>query len=253
MIDDQSEVISRKTLSDQVTEAILRLIVQRGLVEGDSLPATAELAESFDVSRTVVREALAELSGRGLLKRQQGREGVFSLPGSQELENLLAARLEHDTIDRLHLHGFRLLVEVGAARLAATNATPTDVARLRGCLRDLSVASDEVEIQRADLAFHQAVASASHNPLFALVLSALTPLLSESRIEAWNSYIDSGGQPSVAIERHEAIVELIASADEDGAAEAMKADLEDSRVALERHIRQNNRVTVSRSPMLADF
>ena len=169
MSNEKSEVTSRRTLSDQVTEAVLRLIIQRGLTEGDSLPATSELAENFDVSRTVVREALAELSGRGLLKRQQGREGVFSLPGSQELENLLAARLEHDTIDRLDLHEFRSLIEIGSARLAAANATPSDIANLRRCLNDLISSSSEGEHQGADLAFHQAIADASHNPLFGLV------------------------------------------------------------------------------------
>jgi GntR family transcriptional repressor for pyruvate dehydrogenase complex len=243
MSDQKLEVIFRRTLSDQVAEAVLRLIIQQGLSEGDSLPATAELAEIFSVSRTVVREALAELSGRGLLKRQQGREGVFSLPGSQELEDLLAARLEHDTIDRLDLHEFRSLIEIGAARLAAVNATPSDIANIRQCLLNLKSSTNEDEHHEADLSFHQAIADASHNPLFALVLNALTPLLSESRKEAWSSYVASGGQLTSALQRHETIVELIASADTAAAAAAMEIDLEDARVALEHHIRQQNRAS----------
>ena len=67
-----SSILSRRTFTDQVAEAILELIRDRGLRDGDTLPPAAGMAERFGVSRPVLREALADLAGRGLSERQQG-------------------------------------------------------------------------------------------------------------------------------------------------------------------------------------
>ena len=76
----ESVTLSRRSLADQVADALIDLILKEGLQEGDSLPSTAELSERFGVSRTVVREALAALAGRGILSRSQGREWWWPHP-----------------------------------------------------------------------------------------------------------------------------------------------------------------------------
>ena len=56
-----AEVI-RSTLTDQTVEALLALIEERGLKENDVLPSTSDLATSLGVSRTTIREGIAQLA-----------------------------------------------------------------------------------------------------------------------------------------------------------------------------------------------
>lgn len=227
-------VIGRATLSDRVADAVIALIQARGLREGEALPPTAELAEEFDVSRPVVREALAELAGRGLLKRQQGREGIFTLPGSRQLSELLALRLAHRHIALTDLHEFRETVEVGAARLAAQRvaAGAPDDHRLRERLHALAAAGTEEAMHEADLALHHAIARASGNDVFVLVLDSLAPLLRESRATVWSGYVRAGGDTRRAVDLHTDLVDRVLAGDPEGAAEAMVRDLADTRSAI---------------------
>lgn len=93
-------------------------------------------------------------------------------------------------------------------------------------------AEGEDDLHDADVAFHRAIAGASRNPLFALVLDGLTPLLRESRRAAWRGYTARGGDLSRAMRGHEEIAQMVRDADEAGALEAMARDLHDARTSL---------------------
>ncbi|GAB2883112.1 GntR family transcriptional regulator [Streptomyces mayteni] len=60
----------------QLKEIIVADIVARGLEAGDRLPGDHELCERYEVSRTVVRQALLELEHEGVIRREKGR-GTF--------------------------------------------------------------------------------------------------------------------------------------------------------------------------------
>ncbi len=58
-------------------QQILRELIERGeFREGERMPGEHQLCESFDISRTVVRQALRELEIQGLVERHKGR-GTF--------------------------------------------------------------------------------------------------------------------------------------------------------------------------------
>jgi GntR family transcriptional regulator, transcriptional repressor for pyruvate dehydrogenase complex len=239
--DDTSgpSALSRRTFTDQVAEAILKQIRDRGLRQGDTLPPTAEMAAAFGVSRPVIREALAELAGRGLIDRQQGRESVLRLPGSEHIAQLLDYRVEHTDITDAQLHELRKTLELQSARLAALNATSEDIADLERWLAALREAVRDVEASlTADIAIHRGVAVATRNPLFVLILDALGPLLLESRRRAWQSYRSHGGQYEEVIGRHDKIVSAVVGRDPDAAEAAMAADLVDLEELLERRQRK---------------
>lgn len=222
--------VERESLTEKVATAIVAIVRDRNLQEGDALPPTADLAAEFDVSRTVVREALAELAGRGLVRRQQGREGVWTVPGSGQIRSVLAHRIAHEHIDVSDLHEFREALEIRAAALAARNAGGGDVEHIEQALDALQRA-DEQGIHAADVAFHRAVAQASGNPLFPLVLDALEPLLRESRALAWEGWRATGGTME-RVDSHVTIAAAIRGRDEQAAAAAMRDDLAETRKAL---------------------
>ena len=225
-----SSILSRRTFTDQVAEAILELIRDRGLRDGDTLPPTAGMAERFGVSRPVLREALADLAGRGLIERQQGRESIVRLPGAEQIARLLDYQVEQTDISDVQLHELREALEVRSARLAAVNATKDDMAELEQRLTALREAALDVEASLdADVAIHRAVARASGNPLFALILDALGPLLLSSRRHAWKSYVSLGGDYEQVIAWHAEIVQAILAQDPDAADAAMASDLQSAR------------------------
>ncbi|MET0695625.1 MAG: FCD domain-containing protein [Propionibacteriaceae bacterium] len=222
---------SRVPLTDVVSRQLQDLLRDEGLTEGDSIPPTGELATRFNVSRTVVREALAELTGRGLLRRQQGREGTVAVPGGDHLHKVFQSRIAVEDIRFDQLQDFREVLEVGAARMAARHATLSDIAKLSDLLHAMRTAVDDEAMLAVDVDFHRAIANAA-NPLFGLVLDGLSPLLMESRLAVWAAYVKHGGDVDVAISHHVALRDRIAERDEDGAAAAMHRDLDDTRHGL---------------------
>ena len=183
----------RVPLTDVVSEQLLQLLKEQGLNEGDSIPPTGELATRFGVSRTVIREALAELTGRGLVRRQQGREGTVAIPGGDHLSTVFQSRVATEDVSFQQLHDFREVIEIGAARLATRHATLTDVARLSDLLYAMRAATSDDEMLAVDVDFHRVIAYAA-NPLFGLVLDGLSPLLMASRQAVWAAYIAGGGE-----------------------------------------------------------
>jgi GntR family transcriptional repressor for pyruvate dehydrogenase complex len=223
--------LSRRSLADQVADALAQYILEEGLQEGDSLPSTAELAERFDVSRTVVREALADLAGRGVLTRSQGRESIVATPGSSELTSLLQFRLRRSDMATDDIFECRSALELTTARGAALRATPEDVAELWDLLAALDAAKGDKGFHAADIALHRGIAVASGNSLVVLILDALVDLLREVRITATRNRKAGGGTLEEVIEQHRRIVQAIADGDAEGATAAMAAHLTSTKAA----------------------
>ena len=76
MVQHFTPVSSGARLSDQVAEQLTAEIKQGRLLPGDKLPTEARLVTQFQVSRTVVREAVSRLKSLGLVDSRQG-SGVF--------------------------------------------------------------------------------------------------------------------------------------------------------------------------------
>lgn len=140
----------RQSLADLAVDSLLSLIERRALQAGDALPSTADLAESMDVSRNVVREAIAELAGQGLLQRRQGRETIVALQDARQIERLLRLRFAVKGADYESLVEYRALLEVGSARLAAHRLTDESADALRAKMGRLRESTTEEEFFEAD-------------------------------------------------------------------------------------------------------
>ncbi|WP_127473910.1 FadR/GntR family transcriptional regulator [Microbacterium sulfonylureivorans] len=217
--------LQRTSLASMAADELIRLIEERGYRENDALPSTAELESTLQVSRTVVREAIAELAGQGLLRRQQGRETVVSLPDASQLERLLRLRFAVQGADFPALQDFRQIIEVGAARIAAERATDEDIAALQDKLEKLRSANGDEALHTADQAFHREVARISGNDLTLLTIDGITPLLHQLRLRAWAGWTEAGQTVDPIIEAHAAILAKIRERDPEGAAEAMRSHL----------------------------
>ena len=233
MSDLNKSPVLRKSLADQVSEALIDYIISNNLQDGELLPSTAEIAEQFSVSRTVVREALADLAGRGLLMRSQGRECVVRTPGIDELHQLLRLRAQREGIDPVDILHVREALEVQAARLAAENRTDSDLEEMNVHLQELAEAKRDRAYHQADIAFHRVIAEASGNTLLPLILNSLTPLLYDIRVKATAGRRARGESFEPVIEAHRDILRAIEKQDDQAAGTAMRDHLSQTREGLD--------------------
>jgi len=157
-----------------------RLILDAGLAPGEKIPSERQLARRFGVSRAIVREALHELQGRGVIETRHGRGSfVASLiparqdaDGSSPLEQLYEGhpRTLYDLLE------VREQLEGQAAYLAAERATPGDRHRITKAYRALE-ATDPLGNAGPDHGFHQAIVEASHNPVLVHLLGGLKNMM----------------------------------------------------------------------------
>lgn len=225
--------LRRTPLTDQVADALVDLMNERQLREGDVIPATGELATLFGVSVPVVREAIASLAALGVVSRHQGRESVVSAPDGRQFGRLLRYRVDNAGVSNQAIQEYREIVEVGNAALAAHNVTEQDARNLEDAMTRLRNASTEDELHDADVGVHAAIAAVGRNDLMILTLEALAPLLRRLRERVWSGWVASGHDLDPIIEAHAAIVERILAKDVDGAATAMRNHLRQARLGLE--------------------
>jgi GntR family transcriptional regulator, galactonate operon transcriptional repressor len=155
----------------QTVEVLAQRILTGRLSEGATLDLVA-LQSEFDVSLTVLREALRVLAAKGLVDARPKR-GTYvrprtdwSLLDADVLRWQFARSDEHRPGLFDDLHELRSIVEPGAASLAAGRATDEDVATLEAALADMAAAGDDpAAAVAADLAFHRALLAATHNEL----------------------------------------------------------------------------------------
>jgi GntR family transcriptional regulator, transcriptional repressor for pyruvate dehydrogenase complex len=145
--------------------------IQRGeLSPGDRLPSERAMMEQFGVSRSTIREALRVLERDGLVRSRGGDpNGPVVLSVSTDgLRRALTLLTRGRNLDLAELLQFRMLIEGGAARLAAMRHTDGDLALLDARLAAMEAACDRGEtttFSQADLDFHDAVARITENGL----------------------------------------------------------------------------------------
>lgn len=230
--------LDRQTLFEQLAATIEGQILAGELEPGDRLPAEGAIAAQYGVSRPVVREALARLRERRLIETVNGSGTFVRRPDPGDLTEVLLRHLRLAPSGPqavANLYEARLAIESMCAQLAAQRASDEDLAEIRGHLetmRDRQTA--EAAWTQADLAFHLAMARATHNPFLETLLRPLTQLIEES-IRA------SHGDPSAVragLEGHERIWDALQRRDADAAAQAVREHLAFSRERLIETLRE---------------
>lgn len=243
------EIRREPTLSRKVAEALTAYIFEKGLRPGDKLPSERELGEYFKVSRTVIREAVRSLVGKGLLHSQSGARLTVSAIAGEAVGDLLdlvvRGRAVGDpkaTQEALwKLHEVRSTIEVQIAGLAAQRAKADEVEELRLVASRLDAARSDEERVAADEAFHRAIARATHNEFYELLLDSLVGPLQQLRRATLKL---KRGAPDASA-AHGRILGRISAGDVEGARAAMAVHIAESGQALEKltleHLRNIDR------------
>ncbi len=218
-----SQVTRDPSLADKVAALMLETITSNRLRPGDSLPSERELGEQFGVSRTVIREAVRSLVAKGLIEVRSG-SGIRVAPmdGSAVRESLAYFLRGSDGLDYEKVHEIRSVLEVQMAASAAERANPADLRALSEACRKMAEAGNDVDkATRADIEFHRALANATHNPLYVVLLDAIGDALIEVRQQTLLH-----GSLTSAIRSHREIFDAIKQGDAEAARQAMSSHLE---------------------------
>jgi GntR family transcriptional repressor for pyruvate dehydrogenase complex len=208
-----------------VASRILEVIVDSSLSPGAALPSERDLGEQFGVSRTVIREALRSLAGKGVVEMTQGRGlRVARVDGSTVRESMSLFLRGRPSLDYGRVHEVRALLETEVAGLAAQRATAADLQALaEACDHMAQVLSDIKLAADADVAFHRLLARSTHNELFTVLLDAIGEPLVEIRLET----LASGSmRTDTALEAHRAILREVSRRNAEGARAAMREHLD---------------------------
>lgn len=220
----------RRNLREQLVEQLGGDIVSGRLQPGDPLPNEEALLNRYDVSRTVLREALNVLSGKGLLDARP-RRGTIVRPRaewSQLDAEILGWRSDAEpTADNLdQLMELRRIIEPSAAALAASRATVEDRGAIGTAYAAMVQAGRDVPaFVDADVQFHVACLAAARNEFLLPVTHAIrASLVASMRI----TNRDSEQNRTVTLPLHKAILDAILARDAAAAQAAMQTHLDDT-------------------------
>ncbi|MFA5664598.1 FadR/GntR family transcriptional regulator [Castellaniella sp.] len=153
-------------LSTRIVQWLKQEITLGHIEEGGRLPSEKELCEQFQVSRSVVREAISQLKSAGLVSSHQGR-GVFVHKREQHQSFRLEPPSLHDQREVTHIIELLVAVESASARYAAKRRNEDDLRKIRRELVGMEYAIlNDLSGEEHDYAFHQAIVEATRNPHF---------------------------------------------------------------------------------------
>ncbi len=206
-------------LADRISSGELRT--------GARLPAERDLAQSYDVSRQTVREALIALEVSGLVEIRPG-SGVYVQKAAGKSGGLKSSIVADDAPGPLEIMEARLMLEGDAAALAAERISNEELLKLKGYLQQMALlveAQKSAEAEAFDGKFHQLIAIATRNSALQSMIEWLWQLRESSelsRLFARKIQQQVAGPNIVA---HEKIYQCLSRRDATGAKAAMQAHI----------------------------
>lgn len=210
--------------SDEIVKQFRKALFDGELHAGDSLGSEKQLALQFGVSRTTIRDALRTLEASGVIEIRTGVKGGVRVAHGNPLRfaDILAMQLQLVGIERKDVIAAQLGLESVAAELAASKATPSDLADLRQLLSNSADLTKTGEYRDIGYGFHEAVARASHNWAIITTLRAVHDLRREPPS---NSPAQIPERATRLLEIHQGIYEAIAQGAGERASQLMREHL----------------------------
>lgn len=212
--------LSRKKLSNDVADQILKLIEDGFLKPGDKIPPERKLMEELAVSRTAVREGMQRLEMMGIIEIRAG-QGTF-VTKNKKISHLMLNLLKLDDKLKknilLELLELRKILEVGIVDIVAKRGTEKDFARLGKCIEQHRIDIEKNHYpSKGDALFHRLLAVATHNKMILDFFDGIYDLIKGSLIFTG----DRKKNRETGFKFHERIYDAVVSRDSQTAQEVM--------------------------------
>ncbi len=197
------DTLNRATLSQQVLEQIIFLIVNGELKPGDRLPSEIDLINQFDVSRPVLREALSSLETLGIIKRRpRGGTYINEKVGSSPFKAIIAISINNIPA----VIEARMTLELGLITLAAEKITNKELDQLKETIIAIEESTDN-NYGAFDKSFHRIIAYSANNPIIEGMIDPL--LYAHEKTDSLIKY----REPVKTVNHHVAIYEALKKRD----------------------------------------
>jgi GntR family transcriptional regulator, transcriptional repressor for pyruvate dehydrogenase complex len=204
--------------SEIVLQQIKMQIETGTYAPGSKLPTVVELAASFQVGRSTIREALSGLKAIGWVDIRHGGGTFVTNPLPIDSSSLFDQGQTLQEVQEV-----RRFIEAGCASLAASRRTEENLTALRQILSTMEASlENEEESEQADIRFHLEIANASQNSLMIGMMESLTERLQQSMKASrrlW--FFAERASAEKLLQEHRDIVDAIETKDEQLAAEKM--------------------------------
>ena len=221
-------------LVQEIVDTLVANIKDGCIKPGDKLPSESEIMGRFEVSRTVVREALSKLQAAQLVETRHGI-GTFALT-PQDATNFKIADSDLSTIaDVISVLELRISLETEAAGLAAQRRTDTNLNTMETSLHAFrSAIQQDSDAVPSDFEFHMEVARATGNRHFADLMAYLgTMIIPRTRVNTPSTAPEGRLAYLMRVHgEHESIFVAIRNQDAEAARAAMRTHLANSRERL---------------------
>jgi GntR family galactonate operon transcriptional repressor len=219
-MDDTNRQLVKPRVHQQLVETLARAIL-RGEFAGSTLPPEPQLCETYQISRSALREAVRVLTGKGLVNPRPHTGTVIRPRDDWNMldPDLLAWSTEGEP-DAAMIKGLieaRQVIEPAAARFAAKHAAAVDLAMIERAFLGMAAARDARDFDgyiEADKDFHTAILRASHNFVFQQLATTIGAALSYF-------FRVTPRDLGRALPLHGEVLELIRMRDAEGAGAAM--------------------------------
>ncbi|MCL1076201.1 MAG: hypothetical protein PWP74_911 [Shewanella sp.] len=216
--------IKQIKVSDEVAQQLRTAIFDGTYSAGDKLPSERELIDSFQVSRTVVREAIKGLEASGLVQIKQGATGG-AFVRALTFERLSGVCRDLFFVGRLSFEEIceaRLIVEPQIARLAAFNCDEKHAKALLDAHLHEDDTLEYPETVELRQKVHCLLADMSGNRFLAAIAKSMLQLVGEI-----NEELDTDTDIIHPVGLHKSIVDAVIAKDQDKAEQAMRNHLTD--------------------------
>jgi len=215
--------IKKTRIHEEVVSQVHELIKEGRFKARDQLPSERELAETFKVSRTSVREALRALETEGLIVSRTGMGNFVADLPVESLVGPLAKLLVDGKKALADIFELRKLIEPHIASLAAQRATKRDIEQMKKILdKQAQAVNGGGTGVDADAELHFTIGRATQNQALQKVISGLMEILSHSREES----LQTLGRRNASIDSHRKIIAAIEKHDKTKARDAMLRHIE---------------------------
>ncbi len=213
-----------KTIEMKLIQNITNGIYQ----EGSYLPSERKLAESFNVSRSIIREAIFGLQARGYVLLKPSFRPIVSRPSLShilsELHELIPSSPTEEASQKMakNIGQIRRMLEQEASIELSLYGSDKNFFDLQQALQKNKEAQNDFGLfQQTDIAFHKALLQGTQNDI---LITAHT-LLSDWLMHFFTKENVRNKSVAIIIEQHERIVEAIFHKDLEEIREAIKIHL----------------------------
>jgi GntR family transcriptional repressor for pyruvate dehydrogenase complex len=217
------KAIKKTRIYEEVVGQLHQLIDAGKLKAGDRLPSERELAETFRVSRSSVREAIKTLENEGMVVTRPGSGTFLTTVNVEAIIPSLASLLSRGKDALIDLFEMRCLVEPSIAALAAERATPADILLLKEiCTKQAQQIDRETSAVDSDAAFHLTIGRATHNAALQRLVASIVEILKPIREKS----LQTPGRAHKSLASHRAILVAIERHDSELARQAMQQHIQ---------------------------